>query len=146
MGAWNYQILCSDAGCDAMCDLLDSEDFVEDVGVFFDEALEEGEDYLELDVGQYALLAAAIVDASIHGVDWELLVDEESEGDERYIEFFEKVKKRKNDLKEFQQDAKEVVKLVLGKDSELRELWEENEELYPKWKANLEKLQKRLGK
>lgn len=144
MGAWSYQILCDDSACDAMCDLMDSEDFVEDIGLFFDEAMETGEDYLESDAGQYGLLAAAVVDAAVHGVDWGLLLEEESGKDKAYDEFFTKAQKRQNDLQPLCGKAGKVVELVLGKNSELRELWEENIELYPKWKENLQKLKKRL--
>ncbi len=146
MGAWNYQILCDDTACDAMCDLMDSEDFVEDIGIFFDEALDQGEDYLDFDAGQYALLAAAVVDAAVHGVDWTLLLEDGSGEDAEYSDFFAKAARRKADLEPLCKTAKEVVSLVLGKDSELRELWEENETLYPKWKKNVERLGKRLGK
>ncbi len=143
MGAWNYQILCDDMGCDAILDLMDSEDFVEDVELFINEIFEQEDDYIESDSGQYGLLAAAVVDAGVNGVDWSVLLDDEAEKTQ-YEAFFEGVAKRKNDLVPLCNNAKEAIKIIMGKNSELQELWEENEELYPKWKANLEKLLKRL--
>ncbi len=40
--------------------------------------------------------------------------------------------------------AIKVIELVEKEDSELCELWKENQELYPKWLDNLETIKRRL--
>ena len=48
------------------------------------------------------------------------------------------------DLSSLKDDAIKVLDLVVQDVSELRELWEENEDMLPKWLANLETIKKRL--
>jgi len=38
----------------------------------------------------------------------------------------------------------QLILIIWNKNSELNELWSENEKLYPKWKNNLEELINRL--
>lgn len=52
--------------------------------------------------------------------------------------------KAKMDLSSLKESAIQVLELAVQDESELRELWEENEELYPKWLTNLETIKNRL--
>lgn len=142
MGCWNYQILCDDGALDAMDELLESEEVSADIARFLKDAMECEDDYLEYDVCEYGLVAAALVDISVNGVNWDVLNDTPYDEDEEYFHFFQKVMEL--DLSSLKDDAIKVLDLAVQDVSELRELWEENEDMFPKWLANLETIKKRL--
>lgn len=50
-----------------------------------------------------------------------------------------------NSLKELKPLAVNALQVIISENSELNELWTDNEELYPKWKGNLQKLIERLS-
>lgn len=142
MGCWNYQILCDDGALDAMDELLESEDILEDMARYLEEAMECENDYLEYDTCEYGLVAAALVDASVNGVNWDVLNETPYTEEEEYYHFIQKIMKM--DLSSLKDSAIKVLELAVQDESELRELWEENEEMYPKWLANLETIKTRL--
>ena len=146
MGTWNYRILCDDTALDAMCELSESRNAVKDIKRFLDQVIEE-DGYLDVTVCQYGLVAAAAVDISMNGVDWQILSDcrhDPQDEEDSYIRFTDDMRKRR--LKKFRAKAIKALQRIKGDDSELRDLWEENEELYPKWIGNIDRIIKRLGK
>lgn len=145
MGAWNYQVFCDDMSCDAMYDIMDSENLFETLQEFLDEAIGLEDDYLESDVAGYALAAAATIDSVINGPAWDILTDMENVEDTEYAGFFKNNEEHKEELKGLCKKAVKALGIILGEESELRELWEENEELYPSWKSGILKLKERLS-
>ena len=125
-----------------MDELLESEEVSADIARFLKDAMECEDDYLEYDVCEYGLVAAALVDISVNGVNWDVLNDTPYDEDEEYFHFFQKFMEL--DLSSLKDDAIKVLDLVVQDVSELRELWEENEDMLPKWLANLEIIKKRL--
>lgn len=141
MGAWNYQIFCNDDTCDAMCDIMDSEDLCATLQEFLNGAIEASDDYIETDVAGYGLAACAVIDSIINDPAYDILSDSD---DSQYEEFFEKHKDKKQELDVLRSAAVKVLDIILGEESEMRELWEENEELYPLWENTILKLKERL--
>lgn len=141
MGAWNYQIFCNDDTCDAMCDIMESEDLYGTLKSFLDEAIEASDEYIEVDVAGFGLVASAVIDSIINEPAYDILFESESS---EYSEFFKKHEDKKKELDALRSDAVKVLDIILGEESEMRELWEENEELYPLWKNTILKLKERL--
>ncbi len=69
--------------------------------------------------------------------------DNDEETDESNVNLFKSLYKGEN-LESLKETAIEALKKVISDKSELNELWSENEELYPKWKGNIESLINRL--
>lgn len=144
MGCWNYQIFCDDTACDALDDLISSDSPVLDIEQFLD-AVIEVENYLEYDECHYGLVAAAIVDTAMNGIDWSLLTDITYEEDDPYPLLLDQLKTERKALEPLRDKAMHVLELATQTDSELRELWEENEALYPLWLGNINKIKERLS-
>lgn len=143
MGCWSYQLLCDDVSLDVLEELAESQELVADLAGYLDEAIMSEDEYLEYDICQYALTAAAIVDAAINGIDWALLTEDGKE----QAEFAEIIANAvEQDVSDLQDKAGKVIDLAMKEDSELRELWEENEEFYQSWLDNLEEIKNRLKK
>lgn len=142
MGCWGYQILCDDTAWDAMDELCGSENLRASLLDFLWGVLyERFDECIDYDACQYGLVAAAVVDAGLHGIDWSLLSDAELDN-EAYRRVLTDASK--SWLKDLETMAYDVVGYVLGDSSELKELWEENTELYPKWRETLNRLRSRL--
>lgn len=141
MGCWGYQLLCDDVSLDVLEELAESEELVADLEGYLDEAIMTEREYLDYDVCQYALTAAAIVDAALNGIDWALLTEDGKE----HTEFADITAKAANqDIGDLQDKARKVMDIAVKEDSELRELWEENEDYYQSWLDNLEEIKNRL--
>lgn len=137
MGCWGYQILCDDIALDALADLLESDVPEQAISDFLDGMIEDPEEY---DAEQYALVAAAAVDASLHGMEltfWD--EDEENEDLATLRELLDGL-----DLSALRGKAAEALRLILSEHSELRQLWEENADEYPAWQKNITELYSRL--
>ncbi len=137
MGCWGYQILCDDIALDALADLLESDVPEQAISDFLDGMIEEPEEY---DAEQYALVAAAAVDASLHGMElafWD--EDEENEDLATLRELLDGL-----ELSDLRGKAAEALRLILSEHSELRQLWEENADEYPAWQKNITDLYSRL--
>ncbi len=137
MGCWDYMIFCDDTALDALDEL--SSDNIEQ---FLDEALNE--DYLDYDVCEYGLAAAAVVDAVLNGIDYDILTGFEDEDMQRIMDIIntsvaEKLRKKSID----------VIGAVKSEKSELFELMTEDgtdNEFYINWANNLNKIIERLSK
>lgn len=127
MGAWSHRIFDDDVTLDCLCELAESDDIIEDMKGFMSEALEAADDYLDYDAGAYGIVSACVIDAKLNGLEMELL--SESDDLEELTAILEKLDGQ--DVSELRRTAADVVKAVMAENSELRELWEENEECYP---------------
>lgn len=141
MSAWGHRIFDDDTTLDALNDLNNSQDILEAIEQFLTEAVESSEDYLESDAASYGLAAASAIDAKLNGIDLELLSDGCAEEDLDLV-----LKKLENcDVSGLRNLAANTVRAVAAENSELRELWEENKELYPEVMSIWKKLIKRLS-
>ena len=137
MGCWGYQILCDDIALDALADLLESDVPEQAISDFLAGMIEDPAEY---DAEQYALVAAAAVDASLHGMElafWD--EDEENEDLATLRELLDGL-----ELSDLRGKAAEALRLILSEHSELRQLWEENADEYPAWQKNITELYSRL--
>lgn len=137
MGCWDYMILCDDTALDAL-DELNSENIEQ----FLDEAINS--DYLDYDVCEYGLVAAAIVDVALNGINYDILTGYEDEEIEETVCIIEH-----SHAEKLRQKSIDAICAVKGKNSELFELMSENgedNEFYINWVNNLNKIIERLSK
>lgn len=144
MGCWDYRILCDDGALDAFDELEESENLAADIERMLDDVLAK-KDGLEYDVCEYGLVAAALVAVSAGNAGWVLLSDfplETDEQREHYNEYYAVLidRAKAEDLSRLKGKAAETFRIVKSGESELYGLWEENEELFPKWIENIDRL------
>lgn len=133
MGAWNYGVFDDDTAYDALNDLKASSDMIADIERYFDEVIQAK--YVGFDEAQYALVSAAVMDSVINNTQYRCDVED----------YFEWTRSQKSlDFSFLRQKAVKAIDAVLSDHSELRELWEENEELYGAWREDKLSMQKRL--
>jgi len=132
MGAWGMGIFDDDTSCDLIDEAMESDakSFVEKV------VNHKGSDYLEYYECQEVLVSGAILDAILNATKY----GDDVEGFDDWIstqnsEFIATVKN----------DILSGLKIVISDKSELNELWQENKEDYPVWKANIDELIIRLS-
>lgn len=133
MGAWNYGVFDDDTAYDALDDLKASSNMIADMERYFDEVIQT--EYVGFDEAQYALVSAAVMDSVINNTQYRCDVED----------YFEWTRSQKSlDFSFLRQKAVKAIDAVLSDHSELRELWEENEELYGAWREDKLSMQKRL--
>lgn len=133
MGAWSYAVFDDDTAYDALDDLMASSEIMDDMERYFDEVIQA--EYVGYDEGHYALVSAAVMDSAIN--DTPHRCDEDT--------YFEWTKSLKSlDLTPLRQKAVKAIDAVISNHSELKELWEENEELYHSWRKDKVSIQDRL--
>lgn len=133
MGAWNYGVFDDDTAYDALDDLRESLEIISDMEKYFDAVI--GAEYVDYDEGHYALVSAAVIDSVINDIPHRCDEDD----------YFEWTKSLKHlDFSPVKQKAVQAIDAVLSDNSELRELWEENAELYGAWREDKLSIQKRL--
>lgn len=126
MGAWGFKTFENDDAGDWAYELEESDDFSA-----IEAALSPGElDYLEAPDGSL-ILAASEVLIALKGTSREGIPDAVS----RWI-----AAHRGRDSSHLAVRALPMLQRVLAPSSELRELWAENEDLFPLWKADVEDL------
>jgi hypothetical protein len=133
MGAWGVGIFEDDTAMDFLNALTDSDNPLK----LMKSALEDARaaKYLEYDGGQNALVASAITDAILNGT-------KHATGLAELDTLL--AKHKSSDVSTLRTLASAAVRQILSESSELRELWAENVDDYPKWKENLELLASRL--
>jgi hypothetical protein len=138
MGAWGPGIFEDDAAYDYTEAI--EEDAYEFFRTSFETAIEL--DYLEYDDAHAVTVSAAYMDNLLNGTKY--VTENEEDEDVGNVNLFNTLQKdlKVDDLKPL---AVKALHKVLGKHSELNELWMENEELYPIWRKNIEDLVARLG-
>lgn len=133
MGAWNYGVFDDDTAYDALEDLMLSKNMIKDMEQYFDDVITS--EYVEYDDGQYAIVSAAIMDTILNGT-------EQRCDDDAYIRWIESIKDL--DVQSLKYKAVKALEAVLSDQSELKELWEDNEELYSSWREDKQAIKKRL--
>ena len=132
MGAWGYSVFENDDAGDWVWDLEESTDMsaiVEALDLVTDEAGE----YLEAPDCSMAVAAAEVV-AALHGKPAANLPEEVSKW----------VAGKPAPNAAISAQAVRAIEAVLDR-SELKELWEENEEEYPNWVASLNDIKARIA-
>lgn len=122
MGAWDYGVFDDDVAYDALDDLRSSKSVAKEMEKYFDQALEA--DYVEYDEGQYALVAAAVLDSVLNGTEYRC-------DDDEFREWAQLLNGKQ--LTPLREKAAAAIDSVTAEQSELRELWAENEELFESW-------------
>lgn len=128
MGAWGYKTFEDDIACDWLYDLQDAGEPLS----FLYESLnpEDFDEYLEYESGCGILGACEVILAIKKGPD----ADQPEE-------FRDWVNENKSlDVDKLVPECIKALQRLLSEDSEIKELWEENEEYYPKWKAHVQSL------
>lgn len=133
MGAWDFAVFDDDTAYDVLDDLKESSDIIKDMEKYFDDVIEA--DYVEYEEGYYALVSAAVLDSVVNDTQYRC-------NDEDYFEWIKSLKKI--DLTSLQSKAIKAIDVIISDKSELKELWEENEELYSSWREDKRSIQKRL--
>lgn len=133
MGAWDFAVFDDDTAYDVLDDLKESSDIIKDIEKYFDDVIEA--DYVEYEEGYYALVSAAVLDSVMNDTQYRC-------DDEDYFEWIKSLKPI--DLTSLQSKAIKVIDVIISDKSELKELWEENEELYSSWREDKRSIQKRL--
>lgn len=134
MGAWGPGIFDDDAAYDFVEILEDTDDPIEVFTSSFETAI--AADYLEYDDAHAATVSAAYIDAVLNGANYE------SEDEEALQRF--KQERKDLPLQPLKPLAVKALQKVISAQSELNELWQENEELHPQWKQNIQSLIERL--
>jgi hypothetical protein len=137
MGAWGYGFFEDDTACDFIYEIEEAENVRQLFQDSFEEAINA--DYLEYDAGHAVIVSAACIDGIVNGTKYNS-DDEEDESD------FSRIVAANKDmpLDGLKANAVQALQKVIGENSELNELWSENEDDYPKWRQNILDLMKRL--
>ena len=134
MGAWGPGIFDDDAAYDFVEILQDTDDPIEVFTSSFETAI--AADYLDYDDAHAATVSAAYMDANLNGTTYE------SENEDALHSF--KEEKKNLPVQPLKTLAVKALQKVISDQSELHQLWQENEELYPQWKQNIQSLIGRL--
>lgn len=139
MGTWGTGYFEDDSALDFMDSIEKSDDPKRMLAKAFDKAIRS--DYLESDEGTAVIVSAAYVDRHVNGTKF----TPEDNGEPFAIDTFPDRHPDQNfiDLK-----AKAVSALarILGDNSEINELWAENDEDYSTWREGIQQLIARLSK
>ena len=137
MGAWDYGIFDDDTAYDF------TDEIKSNPKEFFKSSFEHAlkTEYLEYDECHMVTVSAAYIDNYLNGTKYR--TDNQDETDESNVNIYRELRKdlKLDDLKE---SAINALEIVISEKSELNELWSENEELYSKWKNNINELINRL--
>jgi hypothetical protein len=131
MGAWGTKPFEDDETLDWLDDLMEQRK----PGEFLKECLDlEGIDYLEHQQCAGVLGTAVILDALVNGAREDL-----PDAAREWVE-----ENRKLAVKPLVPMAIAGLDRLLADDSELHELWRENDKLYPEWKSRITRVRDRL--
>ncbi|NOX55940.1 MAG: DUF4259 domain-containing protein [Planctomycetes bacterium] len=131
MGAWGHNSFENDDALDWVADLEESQD-MSAILKALNAVTDEAGDYIEAPECSMAIAAAEVV-AALCGNAASSLPDEVNEW----------LKGKPKPDPQLAAKARQAIDVILA-DSELKELWEEIEEDYPKWIAVLEDIKSRL--
>lgn len=129
MGAWGHKVFEDDTSLDKLDELMESDDGLS----MMEEAVKEAlaADYLEYDQGHDISIAAAVIVFAL-GLQPEEMRDADIDGMEVWLETLSEQR-----LRALAPKVVEGIDLLLGAESELAELWAENETDYPLWRQEL---------
>jgi hypothetical protein len=145
MGAWGYGIFDDDTAYDVMDELKRCADVTAYLERAFDTAADA--DYLEYDEGISALVCGAVLDSVVNGTGYRFdgFNDGDNEkvsGEEQYLAWIGSLQGVNG--AGLKAKAAAALRRVTQEGSELKELWSQNEALYPKWKTGIERIAERL--
>ncbi len=135
MGAWGHRIFDDDTAYDYVDEIDNSDNPKEIFKKAFKTAVDS--EYLEYDACHAVTVSASYIDSILNGTRPRVNAE-----DENYFQFIENNKNL--DVVDLKTDAVKALEKVISDNSELNELWTDNEELYPQWKGNIEDLIMRL--
>jgi hypothetical protein len=130
MGTWGPGYYQDDAALDFMLEVEESEEPKETLRQALETALKA--EYLESDEGIAAIVAATYIDRQVNGTRF-TTSDLDHPLD---VDLFPQ-KHPQISLADLQPQAVQALHKVLGQASETNELWAENEEAYPAWRAGV---------
>jgi hypothetical protein len=137
MGAWDHGIFDDDTAYEFTDEIkANAKEFFKSS---FDHAI--GQEYLDYDECHAVTVSAAYMDNLLNGTQYR--TDSEEDTDEGNVNLFGTLQKDL-DVSDLKPLAVRALQRVLAVNSELSELWSENEELYPKWKQGIVDLIERL--
>lgn len=137
MGAWGHGFFEDDSACDFIYEIQEAESIKQLFQNSFEEAINA--DYLEYDECHAAIISSVCMDAILNGTQYD------ADGEEDENDFNQIVAANKDlPLGDLKENAVKALQKVIGENSELNELWAENEELYPQWRQNIIDLIERL--
>lgn len=139
MGTWGTGYFEDDSALDFMQDIEDSENPKQTIKEALQTALEN--DYLEVDEGTAVIVATTYIDAQLNGTKF----GSENRDEPLGVDTFS-TRNPNISFSDLKADAIVALKKVISENSELNELWEENDEDYPEWKAEVQKLITSLSK
>jgi hypothetical protein len=128
VGAWGFRTFEDDTTCDWIWELTDASEPL----LFLKESLriDGSEDYLEYDQGASLLAASETVYALAFG-----LREDPPEDFQTWV-----ASNGSLEVSNLFPHCIEGLRRLTSQNSELNELWAENDELYPKWKANIQQM------
>lgn len=133
MGAWDTGIFDDDTAYDVLAS-LSLADPLEQIHEWY--ANVEDSDYLEYTDAQCLLVSAAVIDAALNRTSYRC------DDAETLAAVVAQVAQK--DPATLREATANNLERVLGEHSELRELWEENDALFPIWRQNIEAIIARL--
>jgi Domain of unknown function (DUF4259) len=139
MGAWGHGYFEDDAAFDFMAEIEDADNPKEIISNALETAIDA--DYLETDEGNAAIVATAYIDRQLNGTKFSSTDSDEPLDVDTFPDRHPQL-----DFSDLRNIAVEALQKVLGKNSELNELWAENEEDYPFWQQGIKQLIQRLDK
>jgi hypothetical protein len=137
MGAWGHGYFEDDAAFDFMSAIEEAGNPKEVIAYALDSAIEA--EYIETDEGSAVIVAATYVDRQVNGTKFSEVDRDEPLKVDTFPDRHPDV-----DLSDLRDKAVQALKKLLDEQSELNELWAENDELYPAWRAGIEQLIQRL--
>lgn len=137
MGTWGHNFFENDAAFDYMADIEESDNPKTLMEEILASALEA--EYLESDEAEGVIVVAIYIDRQQNGT---LYSDPDSDEPLDVDTFPDRHSNL--DLRSLKQDAIIALRKVLDENSELFELWSENEELQPLWEQKIKDLVARL--
>jgi hypothetical protein len=139
MGAWGHGYFQNDSALDFVSDVEYSDNPKKLFKNAFDRAIKSN--YLDSDIGCEVIVSSTYLDSQINGTRFSSPDREEPLEVDTFPERNPNV-----DLSELKESAIEALKKVIDENSELNELWADNEEDYPLWRQGVEELIERLTK
>lgn len=139
MGTWGTGFFDDDAALDFMAGIEESTDAKRVIAKAFDTAI-KGE-YIESDEGIAVIVAAAYVDRQVTGTRY-------SAPDKNVILAVDSFPTRNPDqnFSDLKGKAIAALRKILTENSEINEVWEENDDEYPIWRAGVQQLIDRLNR
>ena len=135
MGAWDIGVYDDDTAYEAIDELKTATSILSVMEKYFDDV--NNAEYIGYDEGNYALVAAAVIDSVTNNTTYRCDNDDYS----LWIESLKTI-----DFSSVIAKAIKAVDAITGENSELKELWQDNEKLFNSWLEDKQSIKKRLVK